>query len=91
VVFSVGIGIALRSTLSGASTLVMFGPQSAKCCGLIMSGLSWLPVEMSFSITRENGRSTSCADFMPCLIAVSRMIMISPPGEFSNGQRAAQV
>ena len=31
VVLSVGIGIALRSSFSGASTLEMFGPQSAKC------------------------------------------------------------
>ena len=38
VVFSVAIGIALRSIFSGASTLEIFGPQSAKCSGLIMSG-----------------------------------------------------
>jgi hypothetical protein len=56
-----------------------------------MSGESWLPVEISFSITRLNGRSTFLADSMPCLIATSRMIITSPPGEFSNGQRAAQV
>ena len=56
-----------------------------------MSGDSWLPVVISFSMTRLKGRSTSFADCMPCLIAVSRMIMISPPGELSKGQRAAQV
>ncbi len=56
-----------------------------------MSGDSWLPVEISFSITRLNGRSTFFADSMPCLIAVSRISMTRPPGELPNGQRAAQV
>ncbi len=56
-----------------------------------MSGDNWLPVEISFSITRLNGRSTFLADSMPCLMAASRISMIRPPGEFSNGQRAAQV
>ena len=87
----VGTGIALRRMSSGASTLVTFGPQSGKASRVIMLGASWLPVEMTFSSTRENGRSTSLADCMPCLIATSRMIITRPPGEFSNGQRAAQV
>ena len=56
-----------------------------------MSGESWLPVEMSFSITRLNGRSTFRADSMLCLIAVSRISMTRPPGELPNGQRAAHV
>ena len=56
-----------------------------------MFGASWLPVEITFSSTRLNGRSTSLTDCMPCLIATSRMIITRPPGEFSNGQRAAQV
>ncbi len=56
-----------------------------------MSGASWLPVEMSFSITRLNGRSTFFADSIWCLMAVSRISITSPPGELPNGQRAAQV
>ena len=58
---------------------------------LIMSGASWLPVEMSLSITRENGRSTFLALCMSCLMAVSRISITRPPGELPNGQRAAQV
>jgi hypothetical protein len=69
----------------------MFGPQSGKWSGWIMSGNSWLPVVISFSITRPNGRSTSLADCISCLIATSRMIATRPPGEFLNGQRAAKV
>ncbi|MNU06183.1 hypothetical protein D3C72_2512890 [compost metagenome] len=75
----------------GASTLETFGPQSGKASRVIMLGASWLPVEITLSSTRENGRSTLLADSILCLIATSRMIITSPPGEFSNGQRAAQV
>jgi len=56
-----------------------------------MFGASWLPVAISFNITRLNGRSTFFADSMPCLIAASRISMTRPPGELPNGQRAAQV
>ena len=80
-----------RSAVSGASTLEMLGPQSGKPSALIMSGDSWLPVEISFSMTRLNGRSTFLADSIPCLMAASRISITRPPGEFENGQRAAQV
>jgi len=58
---------------------------------VIILGASWLPVETSFNSTRLNGRSTSLTEGSSCLIATSRMIITSPPGEFSKGQRAAQV
>ena len=38
VVLSVGMGMALRSTGSGASILETLGPQSAKPSAVIMSG-----------------------------------------------------
>src|SRR3972149_1064088 len=90
IVCMVGTGMALRRMLSGASTLVTLGPQSGNASRVIMFGASWLPVEMTLSSTRENGRNTSFADCMPCLIATSRMIITRPPGELLKGQRAAQ-